>query len=209
MSGAERFTAEEVARYRELGLWGDEVLWDFVERATADRPDALCVTDGETTYTFAEARDRAARLASGLSGLGLRSGDRVAVQLPNWADSVVTYYAVGRLGAVLVPRMLIYREHEVRDAVDRTEAKVLIVADTFRNFDYASMAMDLAGQCPSLEHIVVMGKAPDGAVELDSLYHGRDLMRVLFLTPTITTSCCSRRGPRRSPRAWCTRGTRT
>ena len=168
----ERFSAEEIARYRELGLWGDDVLADLVERAATDRPDGLCVSDGETTYSFAEAHQRAGRLAGGLAGLGIGPGDRVVVQLPNWADAVVTYYAIGRLGAVIVPRMLIYREHEVRDAVDRTEAKALVVADSFRNFDYAAMAMELQRQCPSLEHVVVIGDVPDGAVDLESLCHG-------------------------------------
>ncbi len=167
----ERFSAEEISRYRELGLWGDDVLADLVERAATDRPDGLCVSDGETTYSFAEAHQRAGRLAGGLADLGIGPGDRVVVQLPNWADAVVAYYAIGRLGAVIVPRMLIYREHEVRDAIDRTEAKALVVADSFRNFDYAAMAIELQRQCPSLEHVVVIGDVPDGAVDLESLGH--------------------------------------
>lgn len=166
---AERWTDEEVARYRELGVWTDKVLSDYLDDAVEARPDSLCVADPDKQYTFAEARDRSVRLASGLAGLGVGRGDHVAVQLPNWADAVVTYHAIARLGAVFVPRMLIYREHEVRDAIDRAGCKVFITADNFRKFDYAEMAMDLKKSCPSLEQVVVIGDVPDGAVAWESL----------------------------------------
>jgi non-ribosomal peptide synthetase component E (peptide arylation enzyme) len=164
-----RFSAEEMATYRDQGLWTDEVLADLLDRAADERPDGLCVADGHTQLTFVEARDRAWRLASGLAELGIALGDRVAVQLPNWVDAVIAYYAIARIGAVLVPRMLIYREHEVGYAIDRTEAKALIVPDHFRGFDYSAMAMELASVCPSLEHVIVIGDAPDGAVSFESL----------------------------------------
>jgi non-ribosomal peptide synthetase component E (peptide arylation enzyme) len=158
-------------------LWADDVTSDFLDRAAVDRPDALCVADPEISYTYQQARDRAYRLAGGLAELGVGRGDMVAVQLPNWADAVVTYYAVARLGAVFVPRMLIYRHHEVRDAIMRTEAKVLIVPDTFRDFDHAAMAMELRKECPSLEHVIVHGEPPAGAIPFeeacgDELYDG-------------------------------------
>ena len=168
-SADQRWSSEERATYRALGLWGDEVLSDLVERAASERPDALCVGDPDRQYTFAEARDRAWRIAAGLAELGVGRGDHVAVQMPNWADTVVVYYAVARLGAVFVPRMLIYREHEVRDAIERSRSKVFITVDEFRRFDHASMALDIKQACPALEHVVVLGDVPDGALSFESI----------------------------------------
>jgi non-ribosomal peptide synthetase component E (peptide arylation enzyme) len=164
-----RFTEEETARYRAAGLWGDHVLTDFLDKAAARYPGKLCVADPETSYSYREVRDRAYRLASGLASLGVGHGDRVAVQLPNWAEAVVTYFAVARLGAVFVPRMPIYREHEVRDALERTEAKALVVPDRFRSFDYASMGRALLEDLPGLEQLVVLGDVPEGGVAFDAL----------------------------------------
>jgi cyclohexanecarboxylate-CoA ligase len=47
--------------------------------------------------------DLVARLAGGLRGLGVRRGDVVAWQAPNWWEVVVLYRAVWRLGAVAAP----------------------------------------------------------------------------------------------------------
>jgi non-ribosomal peptide synthetase component E (peptide arylation enzyme) len=165
----DRWTSAWSGRYRAQGLWGDEVLSDYLDRAADERPDELCVADPVTRYTFAETRDRSSRLATGLTKLGVGRGDHVAVQLPNWADAVLTYFAIVRLGAVFVPRMLIYREHEVSDAVERTGSKVLVVPDEFRRFDHAAMALSVQARCPTLGHVVVLGDVPAGALAYESL----------------------------------------
>jgi non-ribosomal peptide synthetase component E (peptide arylation enzyme) len=172
LSFEERFPPEEVARYRAAGFWSDDVLADLLDQAAAARPDALFVGDPRTTYTYVEVRDRAYRLAAGLASLGVGRGDRVCVQLPNIADAAVTYFAVARLGAVFVPRMMIYRDHEVRDAIHRTDSVALVVGSPFRGFDHPGMAMRLKRECPSLRSVVVHGDAPDGAIDFESLCGG-------------------------------------
>jgi non-ribosomal peptide synthetase component E (peptide arylation enzyme) len=168
----QRWSPAQVAEYRRLGLWGDDVLWDHLDRAATYRPDGLCVADPETRYTFAEAFDRAGRIASGLAALGVGRGDHVAVQLPNWAETAIVYYAIARLGAVFLPRMPIYREHEVGEAIERTRSKVFVTTDTFRKFDHAAMGLDIQRRSDSLEHVVVLGDAPDGALPYDALVAG-------------------------------------
>jgi cyclohexanecarboxylate-CoA ligase len=93
----------------------------------------------------------------------------VVVQLQNSLEALLTYYALGRLGAVMVPRMTIYREHEVSDAIDWTEAKALVVPDAFREFDFAATGMELRERCPSLEHVIVVGEAPAGTLRFQDV----------------------------------------
>jgi non-ribosomal peptide synthetase component E (peptide arylation enzyme) len=188
------YTPERVAHYRELGLWTDDVLGDLVRRNAEHDPTGLCIADGRCTLTFAEAHEKSERLAAALATLGVGPGDRVVVQLPNWWEAVVTYFAIGRLGAVLVPRMMIYREHEMREAAERTAAKIIVVPDTFRRFDHATMAMSIRHAVPTLEHVIVVGDAPDGALpfadmQSASRYEGppptaADLHVVLFTSGT-------------------------
>jgi acyl-CoA synthetase (AMP-forming)/AMP-acid ligase II len=54
--------------------------------------------------TYREVHESSLRLALGLRARGVRA-DRVAVQLPNWAEFVVVAAAVARLGAIMVPIM--------------------------------------------------------------------------------------------------------
>ena len=166
------YPPERVARYYELGLWAEDVLPDLVRRNAERDPDGLCVADGRHVLTFAEALDASERLAGSLAAIGIGRGDRVVVQLPNWWEAVVTYYAIGRLGAVFVPRMAIYREFEIRDVAERSGAKAVIVPDTFRRFDHAGMAISVREQVASLEHVVVVGTPPDGALGFADLLAG-------------------------------------
>jgi acyl-CoA synthetase (AMP-forming)/AMP-acid ligase II len=166
------YPPERVARYYDLGLWTPEVLTDLVRRNAERNPDGLCVADGRRALTFADALDGSERLAGSLAALGIGRGDRVVVQLPNWWEAVVSYYAIARLGAVFVPRMAMYREFEIRDVADRSQARAIIVPGTFRRFDHASMALSVREQIDSVEHVVVAGEPPDGALRFADLLAG-------------------------------------
>jgi len=163
------FRTEEVARYRQLGLWGQENLADLIDRVCSERPEALCTADKNEELTWSGIRERAWRLAGGLFQLGIKPGDRVVVQLQNVVDAVVVYFAIGRLGAVMVPRMTVYRESEIGHVIDATEARALIVPDTFRAFDFAQMGLELAQLCPTLEHVIVAGAGPSETQALSDL----------------------------------------
>ena len=168
--GDDRFRDDEIAEYRRLGLWGDDCLPDLIDRVCAERPDAMCSADRNQELTWTQVRERAWRLAGGLSALGIRPGDRIVVQLHNAVEAVVVYFALGRLGAVMVPRMTVYRESEIAHAVDATEARALIVPGTFRRFDFADMGGAVARRCPSLQHVLVAGEAPAGTQALSDLW---------------------------------------
>jgi non-ribosomal peptide synthetase component E (peptide arylation enzyme) len=169
LSWEDPFRTDEVTEYRRLGLWGDESLADLIDRVCDERPDAMCSADRNQELTWSEVRKRAWSVAGGLSELGIRPGDRVVVQLQNAVEAVVVYFALGRLGAVMVPRMTVYRESEIAHAIDATGARALIVPDRFRDFDFAQMGLDLARQCASLEHVVVAGDGPSGTRSLSDL----------------------------------------
>lgn len=51
---------------------------------------------------YLDLKDMVDRFATCLADFGVRKGDRVAVLLPNCIHTVVTYYAIMRLGAVAV-----------------------------------------------------------------------------------------------------------
>ncbi|HET6859630.1 MAG TPA: non-ribosomal peptide synthetase [Streptomyces sp.] len=75
----------------------------LVARHAGLTPDALAVTDGDTTLTYAQLATTARRLARHLTQQGVRPGDRVALLMPRSAHSVVTQLALWGAGAVCVP----------------------------------------------------------------------------------------------------------
>src|SRR5262245_15912775 len=107
------YSAETVAWFYERGYWTSQTLPDVLDRRAATDPDHPLIIDGPVVLTTAQVRAAAYRVAAGLRSLGVRAGDRIALQLPNWPEYVLTYFALARLGAVIVPLMPIYRHKEV------------------------------------------------------------------------------------------------
>ncbi|HCT78823.1 MAG TPA: cyclohexanecarboxylate-CoA ligase [Micromonosporaceae bacterium] len=164
---------QRAADYLRSGLWHDKPLTAYLDEFAQADPDRVFVTDGVRSLTYAQLRSEAYRLAASFRGLGVNTGDRVVVQLPNWAEFVTTYLALIRIGAVLVPIMPIYRHNEVQYLINHSEAIAVVTAGNFRNFDYQQMYRDLRGNCPSLKDIIVArGEAfPGSTIAFEDLVH--------------------------------------
>ena len=83
---------------------------------------------GRTT-TYKQLYEDVERAAAGLRKLGVRAGDRVALVLPSCPQHVIAFYAVLRLGAVVVEHNPLYTEHELLHQFADHEASVAIVWD--------------------------------------------------------------------------------
>ena len=73
----------------------------FVERSAEVYGDLPAVIHGQRRYTWAQVRERSARLAAALQSLGVGRGSTVSVMLPNTPEMVEVHYAVPALNAVL------------------------------------------------------------------------------------------------------------
>ena len=73
----------------------------FVERSAEVFGDLPAVIHGARRYTWAQCRERSARLAAALRAFGIGRGSTVSVMLPNTPEMVEAHYAVPALNAVL------------------------------------------------------------------------------------------------------------
>jgi cyclohexanecarboxylate-CoA ligase len=149
-------TAEQVEKYTAAGLWTGRVITDFLDEVAAARPDTVAAIDSRGQLTYAELKRLSDRAAHGLLELGVRPGDVVSFQLPNWTEFLVLHFAVTRIGAVNNPLIPIYRDREVGFMVGLARSKVLVVAQEFRGFDYPEMVGRLRGDWPDLQHLLVV-----------------------------------------------------
>lgn len=81
------------------------------------------------TMTYDEVGDAISRAANGLKSLGVGHGDRVALVMPNSSEHVIAFYAVLRLGAIVVEHNPLYTERELRHQFEDHGASVAIVWD--------------------------------------------------------------------------------
>ncbi len=112
--------------------------------------DAVVFNDERVTYQ--QLRDRAARLASALAGIGVKHGDRVAILLRNdtvWFDA---FFAVAALGAVFVPVNFLLKPAEIAFQLKDSGAKVLLCgADLRANGENA------VTESPDCTRLIVVG----------------------------------------------------
>lgn len=107
----------------------DGTLSDLLDTSvrTYRRAPALEFFGAATTY--GGLGDAVARAAEGLRSLGVAAGDRVALVLPNCPQHIIAFYAVLRLGAIVVEHNPLYTDRELRHQFEDHGATVAIVWD--------------------------------------------------------------------------------
>jgi long-chain acyl-CoA synthetase len=111
----------------------------LIRRAVEQRPDAPAIIDGQLRWSWRELADQAARLAAGLVGRGLRSGDRVAIQAPTSAQFVAAYLGALQAGLVLVPVNPAYTVPELDHILSDSGARLLITGSLSAIADAAGL----------------------------------------------------------------------
>ncbi|MGM7665665.1 long-chain-fatty-acid--CoA ligase [Microbacterium sp. A93] len=105
----------------------DGSLIDIVAASARDYPDAVALQFFGQETTYAQMQDAIERAAAGLRDLGIRAGDPVAIVLPNCPQHIIAFYAVLRLGAVVVEHNPLYTPRELRKQFEDHGAKHAIV----------------------------------------------------------------------------------
>lgn len=118
----------------------DEPVTRALARTSTDLPERVAVDFEGRTTTYRELAEQVDRAAGALLALGVQPGDRVAIALPNCTSHVVAFYAVLRIGAVVVEHNPLYTAtelaHQLADSGatvvvswEKTAARVLEVRD--------------------------------------------------------------------------------
>ncbi|RUS45733.1 class I adenylate-forming enzyme family protein [Cohnella sp. AR92] len=133
----------------------------LLERAALSRRDQEAIYDLTRRMTYGELQTEVAELSSALVTFGVKPGDRVAVALPNWHETVELFFAVAQIGAILVPFNPKYRLHEVRHILMNSGAEVIFVCDEFENVGLE--------QIPPTIRVVTVRYRKEGALSLEQL----------------------------------------
>ena len=99
------------------------VILNETARSAPDRPVAV-YDGGELTY--AELDQASDRLAAALAAAGIKPGDRVALQLPNIPQFLISYFGILKAGGVVVPLNVMLKAPEVAFHLGDSGAAVLI-----------------------------------------------------------------------------------
>ncbi|PDT76935.1 AMP-binding protein [Bradyrhizobium sp. C9] len=126
--------------------------------------------------SYAEFGSAVGRLASGLRKLGIGKGDVVAIYMPNLPETFVAFFAILKIGAIVMPLFSGFGPDPIRARLNHGEAKAVITANgTWRRGAPAPLksALDEALEtAPSVQHVIV---ADRGGLGIDTpMQVGRD-----------------------------------
>ncbi|WP_353827147.1 long-chain-fatty-acid--CoA ligase [Agromyces sp. SYSU T0242] len=104
-------------------------LIDLIHDTVARYPDRPALEFFGRTTSYRDLGEQIDRAAEGLRRLGVRAGDPVAIVLPNCPQHIVAFYAVLRLGAIVVEHNPLYTPRELRHQFEDHGARVVIAWD--------------------------------------------------------------------------------
>jgi malonyl-CoA/methylmalonyl-CoA synthetase len=98
----------------------------FASRFPADRGAPLMILEGDRAVTYEDAEAEVGRFAHLLTSLGVKPGDRVAVQVEKSPEALLLYLACLRAGFVYLPLNSAYQEAEVSYFLENAEPSAVV-----------------------------------------------------------------------------------
>jgi len=122
-------------------------------------------------------------IARGLHAHGVREGEVIIIQVPNWREGLLCLLAAFHLGLVVVPLMHTAGAADLDFVIESTEASTLIVPDHWKKLDYVARVSALRN-IGVLKRIVVIGDGdmPGPVVRWNELWDSRTVA-----LPALTT----------------------
>jgi long-chain acyl-CoA synthetase len=140
-------------------------LYEILESAALKSPDRPALHFQNHTLTYHDLKYASDRLASGLKGIGLGVGDRVAILLPNVPHFVFSYFALLKIGVTVIPISIMDKAAEIHHQLDDAEVRGIIYWQGVR--EYVRQAINGLDQCNKL--IVLGEKSGESEVQLTAL----------------------------------------
>lgn len=113
---------------------GKELTFTRFDRMSERYPERPAVIYLGERFSYAQVHDLSARFAGSLLEMGIGKGDRVMIYISNCIQWIISFLAVQKIGAVIVPVSPIYTSYEIEYMVNDSEAETVICQDT--NFCY-------------------------------------------------------------------------
>jgi len=148
----------DAAAYRAAGWWGEDTIATVVARHASSMPDALAYIADERRYTWAEYAADSDRIARMLLAGGHRSGDRIAVMMPDGPAVHAVFVGIEKAGLVAVgigPRA---GDREVAHLLELTGARVLVTTPDQHGRDAAQLVADVSALGAAVERLVLVDR---------------------------------------------------
>ncbi|MCJ7649405.1 MAG: AMP-binding protein [Candidatus Lokiarchaeota archaeon] len=155
--------SDEIKRYWDKN-WPEETpkhidydvvpLDQLLKKTAEEFPDAEAIFFEGSRIKYGELDLLVDQFATGLSKLGIKKGDVVAIDLPNMPQYVIAHWAILRIGGISNPILPVNRFVEIVHQINDSKAKAMIILD-FLYEEYLD-GKDLS-KMPTLKNIIFTG----------------------------------------------------
>jgi long-chain acyl-CoA synthetase len=128
----------------------------FLDERVAKYGDLPFIQFYGETVSYARFGDRVNRLAYALKKLGFKKGDFIHVLVENSPQTLASYFAIQKIGAVAGPINGWWKAAEIQYLLNDSKGRGLIIED-----QYLPVLKEIRGNCPALEIVIEVGKKPD------------------------------------------------
>ena len=113
--------------------YDETCITEFLGKTAKEFPDIMALLFQGYKMTFRELDEMVDNFAAVLYDFGIKKGDSVAILLPNLITCVVSYYAVLKLGGIVVMNNPLYSDRELEHQFNDSNSKLLITLDLLGN----------------------------------------------------------------------------
>jgi acyl-CoA synthetase (AMP-forming)/AMP-acid ligase II len=124
---------------------------------TRRHPDKWALTFEDRTYTYSELNRQVNRLANGLMDLGIKKGEKVALMLKNTDYFAISYYALAKIGAVIVPMNFRLVADEVSYILGQSDSVAVITDESS-----AQTVEDARKRASAVRHVIAVPTSTAG-----------------------------------------------
>ena len=156
--------------YEKKRWWLGMTLGDMFDKASDLYPQKEALVGSGVRYTYAQLRQRVDIMAYRMLQAGFSAGDRVLLQLPNWPEFVISYFALQKAGLIMVPLTIHHTAREIAHLAELTRPKGWILPDHYRKIDFLPIIQQTMKKTSGLDTVILAGqKIPEGYLRLDVL----------------------------------------
>ena len=127
------------------------LLHELVSHAAHRTPDALALTDGKKSLSYAALQAAVSGFSNGLLSLGLQRGERVAIYLEKRFETVVASFGAPAAGGVFVPLNPLLKPEQVGYILRDCNVRVLVTSP-----ERLALLQETLPACHDLRHVVVL-----------------------------------------------------
>lgn len=134
----------------------------LLEDKAEEYPDKEAIIFEDRRITYKELNEQAERLAHFLKKRGIGKGDKVAIWLPNLPEWVVAWFAIPKLGAVVVPTDPWLKSGEIEYMFGDSDTKAVITSEKAGKYNFLDILEKVAPKLDELDTIVLLeGKSDE------------------------------------------------